>query len=181
MLLFIAIDLPPEVKAYLATLQARLPDEALAKPKNFHLTLMFLGECDEAMRQKVEAALSKVSFKPFIMSLSRVGNFGGRYYTRVLWAGIEAEKELYHLQQQVEERLSALGIVVDRRGYQPHITLARAKSPGAGTALNNHGITGIEKHIIQVNAFHLFQSHLDEEGSRHEILRSFPASSATVS
>ena len=43
----------------------------------------------------------------------------------MLWAGVEPCKELDLLAKQVRHRLADAGIPFDRKGFNPHITLAR--------------------------------------------------------
>jgi RNA 2',3'-cyclic 3'-phosphodiesterase len=173
MRLFVAIDLPQDVKKYLRSLQDSLPEEGLSKNKDFHLTLMFLGDCNEEQKAQIEGALGKIKFKPFDFSLTKIGHFGGRYYTRVLWVGIDAQSELKRLQEKIEDRLSSFGFDADRRPYHPHISLARGSTPGSSDAINKHGIGEVERMEVIVNSYQLFESHLDSDGARHEILKNF--------
>ena len=56
---FIAIELPKEIKEYLARVQNKLKasgaDVKWVEPANIHLTLKFLGEIDENIKTKVIA------------------------------------------------------------------------------------------------------------------------------
>ena len=78
MRLFIAIDLPENVKEYLRKLQASLPSANMSRARDFHLTLKFLGECGEALRGKVEEELKQIHFQPFEAELGEIGAFGGK-------------------------------------------------------------------------------------------------------
>ena len=94
MRLFIAIDLPADIKEYVKSLQQTLPDGGLSKTRDFHLTLKFLGECDEKKQTRIESALEKIPFAPFEARLGGIGSFGGAS-PRVLWISLDAPESLY--------------------------------------------------------------------------------------
>ena len=59
---FIAIELPAEVKQYLAGLQAKLkadnqPRIKWVKPEGIHLTLKFLGDIETSMLEPITQAM----------------------------------------------------------------------------------------------------------------------------
>ena len=65
---FIGIDLPGDVKRYLAQIQSRISSAWPARVKwveepNFHLTLKFLGDVNLPRLEKIETGLEKVSLK----------------------------------------------------------------------------------------------------------------------
>ena len=92
MRLFIAINLNDETKAALIALQNELraysKSGSFTLPENLHLTLAFLGECDEKQTEQIKSIMGKVVFQPFDLKVMRVGQFkrdGGD----VWWAGIQ--------------------------------------------------------------------------------------------
>jgi len=92
--------------------------------ENMHLTLVFLGECDEKDATVIKTVMNTVSFEPFEIFIDRVGKFkrdGGDIW----WAGIRENRQLSELQRQLAERLIFKGVDVENRKYSPHITLGR--------------------------------------------------------
>jgi 2'-5' RNA ligase len=128
MRLFIAINFNEKTRAKLATIQRNIRSQAprgrFPNPANFHLTLVFLGECDDEQLKAAQGVLSSTLFTPFELSFERVGCFrrrGGDLW----WAGIALTRELQQIQADLSSRLQAAGFVLDSRPFQPHVTLAR--------------------------------------------------------
>src|SRR5215470_10323738 len=94
MRLFIAVELPNEVRDELARLQdelAPLTDTARwVAPGSIHITLKFLGELPEKRIEDIDTALTGLTWKPFAITVRGVGFFPGTRSPRVFWAGMEA-------------------------------------------------------------------------------------------
>jgi 2'-5' RNA ligase len=128
MRLFIAINLLSKTKTRLI----RLRDELQAcssygkfsTPENLHLTLVFLGECDEKQVTAAKSVINAVEVEPFSLPIERVGRFR-RDKGDIWWAGVREDKSLLDFQQRLTDRLIAAGFDLEKREYSPHITLAR--------------------------------------------------------
>ena len=131
--LFVACELPPEMKAALASLQEALrkkgaPRVRWVRPEGIHLTLKFLGAVPQENVAAIRDALAPTvqGIPPLALSLAEVGTFGDRRGPRVLWVGMQGDLEpLGRLQQRVEKALEPLGFPPERRAFSPHLTLAR--------------------------------------------------------
>ncbi|MEM2988561.1 MAG: RNA 2',3'-cyclic phosphodiesterase [Candidatus Bathyarchaeia archaeon] len=103
----------------------------LVEPQNLHITLRFLGEIDEKTADGICKALGGVEFGPFEVELRGLGAFPKDGYANVIWIGIQGgRRELEGIARDIETRLRVLGIPPDERGFSPHLTIARVKSPG---------------------------------------------------
>jgi 2'-5' RNA ligase len=131
--LFVACELPSEMKNGLARLQDTLraqgaPQVRWVRPEGVHLTLKFLGEVSEDRVAALREALAPTveGIPPLTLALGEVGTFGGRRGVRVLWVGIAGDLEhLSRLQGRVESALDPLGFPPEGRAFSPHLTLAR--------------------------------------------------------
>lgn len=174
MRLFIAIDLPENIKEYLREIQGRLPNAKLSKTYDFHCTLKFLGSCEPRRKEKIEELLACVSFQPFESHLTQIGTFGGKKYPRVIWVGMEAPAWLAETTAEIEKGSEKLGFEKENR-FTPHITLARVKhidSPQSfADALSK---IKIEQLRFRVSHFYLFESHLSPKGAVHTRIAEFP-------
>jgi len=141
--LFVAIELPGQVRAALNKLQHDLQrDAALARlrwvrPEGIHLTLKFLGAVPAEKRGNIEAAVQRAvtGIHPFELSLGKLGTFGGKRSPRVFWVDIAGDTEvLTRLQAQVERELTPLGFPAEGRAFAPHLTLARVPPERASEA-----------------------------------------------
>ena len=91
--IFIAIDLPVNIKKTLITLQNILKHETniearLVKPEQIHLTLAFLGDCTQQQIDAVQAALKTIQHKPFTVCLNKCGVFPDTNRPRVFWVNL---------------------------------------------------------------------------------------------
>jgi 2'-5' RNA ligase len=172
--LFTAIEIPEGVRMHLALLQAGVPGARWTQPENFHLTLRFIGEVDEATARDVDDALSGVRAGAFEVSLRGVGEFGGRD-PHAIWAGVAPCPPLHHLAAKIESALQRMGLPAETRKYAPHVTLARLRdSPVAKVQafLGAHGL--FESSVFAVRSFALFSSFQTTRGSQYRVERTYP-------
>lgn len=175
MRLFIAIDLPESVKDYLREVQGSLPQKGLAFVRDFHVTLKFLGDCDENMLEKVKGELSRVSFSPFDSELTKFGTFGGKN-PRVVWIGVLAPPTFIAIVREIDDRMSKLGFMREKGEFVSHLTLARVKFVADSAALlNDLNKIQIEPVKFFVSQFHLFESKLTSAGAIHSKLATYPS------
>ena len=92
MRLFIAVQVPEELRGKLGALSKEIEQEGIrpVKPEKMHITLRFIGEYPEDKVGEIEEMLKSVRFKGFDCSLKGVGVFPNEDYIRVVWAGIES-------------------------------------------------------------------------------------------
>jgi len=98
--LFVACELPAEMRAALASLQEALrkkgaPRLRWVRPEGIHLTLKFLGAVPQEKVAAIREALVPTvqGIPPLALSLAEVGTFGGRRGARVLWVGTQGDLE----------------------------------------------------------------------------------------
>jgi 2'-5' RNA ligase len=182
MRLFVAVNLPEQIKARLGSVQDQLrsaqADVSWVRPGNIHLTLKFLGETEVGRLERIRAALEEAARRhaPFAFDLTGLGSFGGRA-PRVLWVGVEQGAEpLTRLAEGVEVAMAALGVAREKRGFTAHLTLGRVRSPrNAERLLAALGEWRRERFgSIQVAQFELMESQLDPQGSIYTVRQSFP-------
>lgn len=125
MRLFVALDLPWEVKEELSELSCNLPGARWVPEDNFHLTLRFIGEANRLQAEEIDMALSALRGRGFTFSLSGLGWFEKNGRVNTLYAGVERNEHLARLQSKVETALHRVGLAPDKRRFTPHVTLAR--------------------------------------------------------
>lgn len=93
---------------------------------NFHLTLKYIGEIKEEKLDYLKEILNKTveNTLPFCIVVNALGYFL-RSNRKIIWLGINENKELNTLFRDLEDGLLTIGIEKDTRGYNPHITLGR--------------------------------------------------------
>lgn len=172
--LFIAIELPDQVKQALIKLQTPVPGAKWVPLDQLHLTLAFLGEVDETTGGHLFPALSSVGVPPFTLHFSGVGCFPDRRRPRVLWVGLEKNPLLDSLAAQVRSAVLECGIPQEERPFSPHITLARLRQPAGHEVVHflDQPLTH-ELPKVAVGEFILFQSRLTAAGALHTPLNAF--------
>ncbi|MBI4735505.1 MAG: RNA 2',3'-cyclic phosphodiesterase [candidate division NC10 bacterium] len=185
MRLFVAVNLPSEVRERLAAVQDRLrraqADVSWVRAENIHVTLKFLGDVEAKRLERVRPALAEEARAgaPFSMEVSGVGSFGGRI-PRVVWVGVgDGAEPLTRLAGQVEDGLGRVGFPKERRGFAAHLTVGRVRSPRNAEALL--AALGEERTepfgVAEVTQFDLMQSELRPSGSVYSVLEKFPLGS----
>lgn len=130
MRIFIALDIPAEIRArlaqYIERVRAYAPDARWARVEGLHVTLKFIGEVKDAKLEEFQSALATVKAVPFEMIFGSIGFFPTPKSPRVFWAGVQNGDALPQLATAVDQALSKLGIAREEKPYNPHLTLARA-------------------------------------------------------
>jgi RNA 2',3'-cyclic 3'-phosphodiesterase len=180
MRLFIALDIPDDVRSAIATVVAKLRRACEVARwvhlEGAHVTLKFIGEVPAETAGPIKAALATVPFPGAIKIFFRdIGFFPNEHRPRVLWAGAVVDPELRTLAEAVENSLEPLGLAREQREFSPHVTLARFKSPekldGLRAAVAAAG--PLEFGGAVANEFHLYQSILKPGGAEYTRLATF--------
>src|SRR5947209_7910180 len=121
MRLFVGLALPRVLKERLAMLAGGLPGARWVPTENYHLTLRFIGETPAYKAEEIDHALAALRAPAFSLTLSGIGVFekGGRSVS--LWAGVERNPQLDHLQGKIETALQRAGMPPERRRFSPHV------------------------------------------------------------
>jgi len=176
---FIAIELPPEVKAVLSRLQAALKKAApdcpakWVAPEGIHLTLCFLGEISPSQVEAVKGVMAGVApqFAPFSLEISRPGAFPDLLRPQTLWVGLDGELDtLTNMHQLLEKDLKPTGYRPENRSFRPHLTLARVRDEAAPAARQKLGEAISHSNIaipgrVTVSAISLLKSQLTPGGA----------------
>lgn len=185
MRVFVALDIPQEVRAAIGALIERLrPVSRIARwvrIEGIHVTLKFIGEVPPEKIELIKASLSQIHFPKFIeLKFRGVGFFPNERGPRVVWAGLEAGAELGALATAVETSLEPLGIAKEQRIFSPHLTLARfetrKKLPASAFDHLRETISKagpLEFGSSIASEFHLYRSILKRGGAEYTRLATF--------
>ena len=180
---FIAIELSPDLRKRLASLEEQLKssgaDVKWVKPDNIHLTLKFLGEIDDKAIEKITKIMKDIAVneKPFYIRLASPGAFPNKNFPRVIWIGIDkGDSETKKIAKILEEEITKVGIPQENRPFSSHITLGRVKSglnreklvKNLGVLANNAPEDSPEFLVTKIT---LFKSTLTPSGPIYEALK----------
>ena len=177
MRLFIAINLPPDVRR--GIWDAAEPLRSASYPVKWvdadgiHLTLKFLGEVEDPREPEIVAGMQAAAAgaRQFRVPISGFGGFPSSENPRVVWVGCEGVPPLEILQHRMEQEMERLGFPLEGRAFRPHVTLGRAAREaraadftGAGEMLANLAF----EHDVMVESVDLMESRLTPRGARYQ-------------
>jgi RNA 2',3'-cyclic 3'-phosphodiesterase len=175
--LFVAIPLPPAALARLASVSERLGGRQLkvVRPEGLHLTLVFLGERDEAEARAIGELLDspELAVPRIPASLGGYGQFPSRGEPRVIYTPVrEGAREIAALQQALVGVLRRGGVRLEEeaREFTPHLTLAR-RGNGRPDLRGLQDLLAFEERFT-ADRLVLFQSALKPTGAEYRALRS---------
>ena len=116
--LFIAIDLPEEIKEEMSHLCTGLPGARWVPDEQLHLTLRFIGEVDHSLVAELYSRLEEVKHKPFPLHIKGLGVFPNLSKPRVLWVGLKKRTALVELRKKVDSIVRKLDIPLEKSS--PH-------------------------------------------------------------
>jgi 2'-5' RNA ligase len=195
MRLFVALDLPDTILKTLDTLTGRLKPAARIQWStipNLHITTKFIGEWPEERLVELKSALAAVPRRGAIpIRIEGLGWFPNPHSPRVFWAGVEVshpprqahqseeETTLQRLARETDEATSALGLPKEKRDFNPHLTLARIKTPVDLASLRQAlaRLDSVEFGEFRAESQFLYSSKLQPSGSVYTKLAEFPLSS----
>jgi 2'-5' RNA ligase len=167
--LFVGIPFPPELELHLSLLCAGVAGAKWVDPGNFHLTLRFIGEVSEDLAADIDAALSRLRARPFVLQLVGTGVFGNGGMPKSLWVGVERNLPLAALRDKIEQALVRTGLPPEPRKFSPHVTLARLRHPAPDRiAAFLAGSAQFRAEPLEVDRFSLIASLQTKAGSVYE-------------
>jgi RNA 2',3'-cyclic 3'-phosphodiesterase len=186
---FLAVELPDELRAELATVQQELKRKiepemkrntriAWARPASIHLTMKFLGDMDEQVADPLLAAVEQAigSLMAVNVPLERLGAFPLPQSPRVLWVGPSESWErgaearrVAEIHGAIEQACEGVGFLRETRPFSPHLTLARIRvgERNIGVALAKGGVLDrtLSLGALAVESVVLMKSELKPTGS----------------
>ena len=132
--LFIALTISDDVKTKLGKiiqhLQSKNSDVKWVTPNNLHLTIKFIGNCDQAQVSGIITQLEQAAsvHSPVQSSFTGLGGFPSLEKPKVIWIDIEKNREqIISLAKDVDQSLTMIGFEKDSKLFKPHLTLGRVK------------------------------------------------------
>jgi len=168
--LFVAIDIPKEIKDYLYDIQQSIIKKIdtretkikwVAK-KNFHQTIRFISWVDEDKVEEIKEKLKKIKITPFKTKLDALSSYPTPNNIKVIFVDMIAP-EIFDIHKEVEEKLKGIG--KDDAQFSTHLTLGRVKvcreKKKLSEILKN---MKIEQKEFALGSIKLYQSILTKEG-----------------
>ncbi|MBT3228838.1 MAG: RNA 2',3'-cyclic phosphodiesterase [Candidatus Marinimicrobia bacterium] len=178
---FLAFPIPKEIKGYFKNMLEPIIDRQdkinWVKRENIHITLNYLGEMDSENVEEHASHIESVinSFPPFKLGTTDTGIYPHANEPRVLWVGSAPyDLTLSAFKQKLDKELTLLGYRLDKRQFQPHITLARVKTISRKSSfIHKFLTTEVREFNFEVDTVLWMKSTLTPTGAEYEELKSF--------
>jgi len=128
--LFTALEIPDPLASRLTLVRGGLAGARWVEPENFHITLRFIGDVDNATAHEIDNELAKIRHRKFAVAVNRLDVFGGAR-PRALVALAQQTASLLDLQAEHERTVRRIGMAPETRKFTPHVTLARLRGASA--------------------------------------------------
>ena len=172
--LFTGLEIPPLVAQTLSMTRGGLPGARWIDPENYHLTLRFIGDIDDALANEIAGLLGRVHRRPFELRLEGLSSFGGRKPRAVVAQAAQAAP-LMELQAEQERLLQRIGLEPEGRKYTPHVTLARLRDSSSHQVADFLAARGHFRSMsFEVSRFVLFSSRSSTGGGPYIVEEAYP-------
>lgn len=180
---FLAVPIPPEVGAKVASLQLEL--ERLKLPvrwepaEKLHITLNFLGSIDDDKLSEVQRVIPEVatSFNSFSVKPMFLETLYNRHEPSVIYLGLAGDiDQLKELRNDLTSAFNNLKLPQAYR-FMPHITIGKMKrtDPTATKSfldkIQDFEFTPLEP--FEVKYINLYKSIVSRMGSTYQVLNTF--------
>lgn len=137
MRLFVALRPPSdavrELDAALAPARAAHPRVLWTDPRDWHVTLAFLGEVPDDRHERLPGSLERAAGRSPGFPLRLAGS--GQFSSRVLWTGLDGNlAALRRLAGESRAAADEVGIDRDRRSFRAHLTIGHGWRHQRGSA-----------------------------------------------
>lgn len=180
---FLAFEVSPEVRESLMRVEDEIRQtRADVKPvekDNLHFTVKFLGDVPDSVVAEIDRRMGALALERIEVMVKGLGAFPDAKRPRVVWAGASPETapRLAETGKRILEAIRGLG-QEDSRGFSPHITVARVRSPRNQEALTAliRGCSGREFGATTITSLKLKSSTLSPRGPTYADVREYALS-----
>lgn len=174
---FIAVNLTPAIREKIGEAEKdfEMKGIKLVEPGLVHITVKFLGPIEESRVDEIEAALKKITVKPFEAKIGSIGGFPRPTSPRVIWIGASSPQDYFsELNKQVEDLLEGIGFAREGR-FNAHVTIGRVKFPAPEQKeklpVLFEKYKDFQAGSMLVDRISLMKSTLSPKGPKYEVLR----------
>ncbi len=172
--LFTALEVPPHIAESLSRLRGGVSGSRWIDVENYHVTLLFLGDVDDAFARDAANALGFVQRPELTVTIDQLESFGGSR-PRAIFARVRPVPALMELQAEQERLLRRLGAPPEPRKYAPHVTLARLRGSNAASVAAYLGARGYFPPLqFTAERFVLFSSRDSVGGGPYVVEAEYP-------
>jgi 2'-5' RNA ligase len=172
--LFTGLEIPPQIGQSLSMMRGGLPGARWIDPENYHVTLRFIGDIDDALAREIAYLLDQVRRRGFEVRFDGLSSFGG-WRPRAVIAAIPPVAPLIELQAEHERIMQRVGLEPEGRKFSPHVTLARLRDSSSRQVADYLAARGpFTAPSFTVSRFVLFSSRASVGGGPYVVEAAYP-------
>ena len=154
----------------------------ISRDKNFrwepkeklHLTIKFIGDVSSQIMEDISEELKFIeNYSSIKCAFSKFGFFYRDNRPIILWAGLETEVLLNNLITELNEHLIKFSIPIEKRKFNPHITMLRIKNDLGISFVNNFKNFTFKPILFTSNTVTLYKSTLLSVGSEYSEIKNY--------
>lgn len=179
--LFTGLEIPAALAESLSMLRGGLPGARWIDPENYHLTLRFIGDVDDALAREIASLLGRVRRSGFELRFEGLSSFGGRK-PRAVVASVKPLPSVMELQAEHERLMQRVGLQPEGRKFTPHVTLARLRDSSSWEVAEYLSArAGYRSPPFEVSRFVLFSSRASVGGGPYVVEAAYPLAAQVCS
>jgi RNA 2',3'-cyclic 3'-phosphodiesterase len=176
---FIALEIPFESQQQIEEVQKKLhiliPQARMTNPNKLHLTLAFIGDQDDNLKDKLIDIIknSVINIPPFSITPAYIDGFPNIHTPNTIWIGVKGDiDKLLLIRERIKDSLKEIKIIVDERRFTPHIAIAKVANLNIDPRTENAlaGFMAKEFDEIHIGSIKLFESIPSEGFHSHNTL-----------
>ena len=171
--LFTGLEIPADLASELALLRGGLSAARWVEPEDYHLTLRFIGDIDEATAGDIDLELGRVRRRPITVTLEGLSWFGGDK-PRAIVSKVQPSAPLTELQAEHERLVRRAGVPPEPRKFTPHVTLARLRGASTLAVADYLGARGFLTRRFTAERFVLFSARDSVGGGPYVVEAAYP-------
>ena len=155
--LFTGLEIPADLASELEAMRGSLSGARWIDAEDYHLTLRFIGDIDNATANDIDLALGRVRRPSLTVTLQGLSAFGGDK-PRVIVTKAQPSAPLVELQAEQERLVRRAGVPPEPRKFTPHVTLARLRHGSPMAVADYLGVRGFLSRTFTADRVVLFSS-----------------------
>ena len=177
--LFVALIIPDETKNQIKEIRKKIfPHEGRFRWEDnskIHLTLKFIGEVKEELLEPITKELSFLEhFQKINCNAEKFGFFfKAKDEPRILWLGLDLDKSIYSIVDELNQRLLSFSIPIENRKFKAHLTLLRIKEKVEIDFIDRFSNAKLPEIRFTANEIVLMKSELSSRGSNYKEIKKY--------
>ena len=177
--LFTGLEVPSDLAMELSSMRGGLFGARWIDVENYHLTLRFIGDIDDATANDIDLELSRIRRAPFTVTLQGLSVFGSDK-PRAIVAKAQPSPALVELQAEHERLIRRAGLPAEARKFTPHVTLARLRGASPMAVADYLGARGFLTRRFEAERFVLFSARDSVGGGPYVVEADYPLEQASA-